>query len=713
MTSHQLKTRLRFGLALLAGGIALGVSAPASAQTGYGVPLHQEDSGLALSRHLRTLAEAPRNLGALTGAAKAALELGDAQAAATFYARAEEIAPRDGRIKAGLGSAFVAMEQPQAALKFFEDARLLGAPEGEFAADRGLANDLLGNPAQAQRDYAIAMRTHDSDELRRRMALSKAISGDRAGALAAIDGQLRRQDRAAWRVRAFVLALTGDAGGATEAVRALMPAQALAMQPFLTRLPTLRPADRAMAVHFGHFPGDGAPAQMANGVPQQYASVSPAVPRNIAPHAHSGPAISAVPPASATSGAGATPVRRTPAPASTLGSRRQAYGQSGSSYGEERDLLRGSGTVRRRGESETPRAEQPTRVARSDAPLVAQQPAAGASGRRSVSQSNDPLARASVAARPAQNPDGPAATRSAGLTPAPVPVTGQNATAPVQRLPSSVPAPGATQFADASAARPIAGPVQGPPAGASPPVAVSPVVTRTAPANLLPNAATAPSSQVAISAAAEPGGTASGGSSGPTNLLPSSTASSAQPQAPAAALSSVTPPASSAATEAPAITAPVATGLSSGLADIAAAIRALPSAEEPKQESKPAVKSAEVSSKPTAKPVEASSKSAAAAARKDAVADPALASRHWVQLASASDALALSEYKRLKAKAPKLLADTTAWKAAFRSTNRVLVGPFDDQKDAQSLVNALAKANIDAVPWTSAAGQEIVKLAAQ
>jgi hypothetical protein len=43
--------------------------------------------------------------------------------------------------------------------------------------------------------------------------------------------------------RAFVLALTGDANGATEAVRAVMPAQAAAMQPFLTRLPTrgLRP----------------------------------------------------------------------------------------------------------------------------------------------------------------------------------------------------------------------------------------------------------------------------------------------------------------------------------------------------------------------------------------------------------------------------------------------------------------------------------------
>ena len=99
--------------------------------------------------------------------------------------------------------------------------------------------------------------------------------------------------------------------------------------------------------------------------------------------------------------------------------------------------------------------------------------------------------------------------------------------------------------------------------------------------------------------------------------------------------------------------------------------------------------------------------------REAAAAGASSPSRHWVQLASAPDALAASEYKRLKAKAPKLLADTEAWKAPFRSSNRVLVGPFQDQKDAQSLVNALAKANIDAVPWNSAEGQEIVKLAAK
>jgi tetratricopeptide (TPR) repeat protein len=690
MTSYQLKTRFRVGIALLAGGIALAGAGSATAQTGYSAAIYQEDSGTALSRHLRTLAESPRNLGALTGAAKAALELGDAQAAATFYARAEEIAPRDGRIKAGLGSAFIAMEQPQAALKFFEDARSLGAPEGEYAADRGLAYDLLGNPAQAQRDYATAMRTNDNDELRRRMALSKAISGDRAGALAAIDGQLRRQDRAAWRVRAFVLALTGDANGATEAVRAVMPAQAAAMQPFLTRLPALRPADRAMAVHFGHFPGDGSPVQMANVAPQQYAGVSPAVPQAISPPAYSTvPAYSTPPRATSTA-----PARRTatPTPAPSATTRRPGYGVSGSDYADERDFLRGSGPTRRRGVSRSAQPEQPTRVARTDVRVPAP-------GRSSAAQSNDPLARASVSNRPTQNPASSGSSQSAMQRPVVTtpPSTSQVATAPVQRQPVSTPAPSPTQYAGVPATRPFA-PVQGPPVGSTPPVAVSPVIQQPAPANLLPNVATAAPSQ------ANPTVPAAGASIG---LAPSSAqALPVQPQTPATTIASVTPSASSVSAEASAVTAPAATGLSSGLADIAATIRALPSTgEETKSESKPAVKLAEATPKPAAKP--------AATAKKEVATGASSPSRYWVQLASAPDALAASEYKRLKAKAPKLLADTEAWKAPFRSTNRVLVGPFPDQKGAQSLVNALAKANIDAVPWTSAEGQEIVKLAAK
>lgn len=717
MTSTQIKKQLRFGMALLAGGMALGAVGPAAAQTGDGTfPSYQEDAGAALSRHLRALAESPRNLSALTGAGKAALELGDAQAAATFYARAEEIAPRDGRIKAGMGSAFLAMEQAEAALKFFEDARALGAPEGEFAADRGLAHDLLGNPAQAQRDYALAMRMNDNDEVRRRMALSRAISGDRAGALSVIDAQLRRQDRSAWRVRAFVLALTGDAKGATEATRAVMPAQASAMQPFLTRLPTLRPAERAMAVHFGRFPGD-APVQMADATPQQYASASPSLSQGIAPQPYSN------------SGTSALPARRAPLPepVSTASRRRPGYGEAGPGYSEERDVLRGSGSSRRRGVSQPvqPRAEparpeqQPTRMARVETRLPApirssSPPTSSLRSNSTVSQSNDPLARASVARKPVQ-------TATNGL-----PANTQPASAAVQKPAATTSAPAVPRLAPSvmqnagtsiSAPRPILPEAQGPPAGASPPVAIAAnTAPQSGPVNILPSAAAPTVSAAGPVAEASPDASSANQL---TNLLPTTITSGAATPG----ISAVTPPASSVSAEAAPTPAPASPAVTSGLADIAATIRALPSEGEVTEEPKPAAPKAKAEPKQPVRLAEATAKPPASKAKvetaktapiKKADADEGKApSRHWVQLASAPDALAASEYKRLKAKAPKLLSDTTGWKAPFRSTNRVLVGPFDDQKEAQALVNALAKANVTAVPWKSEDGQEIEKLPAK
>jgi Flp pilus assembly protein TadD len=264
MTSTKFnKLRLVFGL--MAGAASLGtLSVGAQAQTGP--TAYREDAGTALTRHLRSLADNPRSLHALMGAAEAALELGDPQAAITFFARAEEVAPRDPRVKAGFGSAFLQMEQPQSALKFFMDARSLGIAESSIAGDRGLAYDLLGDPKQAQQDYRLALRVKNDPEIERRLALSLAITGDKAGAMAAIHNQLQRQDRAAWRTRAFILALTGDAAGATQAVRSVMPGSAAAMQPFLSRLTALDAAGRAKAVHFGHMPA-GIGTQVAQAAP--------------------------------------------------------------------------------------------------------------------------------------------------------------------------------------------------------------------------------------------------------------------------------------------------------------------------------------------------------------------------------------------------------------------------------------------------------------
>src|SRR3546814_11685044 len=71
------------------------------------------------------------------------------------------------------------------------------------AADHGLAHDLVGNNAEAQANYRLALARRSDDEVARRLAVSLAISGDRAGFESALLPMLQRQDYAAFRARAF------------------------------------------------------------------------------------------------------------------------------------------------------------------------------------------------------------------------------------------------------------------------------------------------------------------------------------------------------------------------------------------------------------------------------------------------------------------------------------------------------------------------------
>ena len=124
-------------------------------------------------------------------------------------------------------------------------AQQLGAPLATFGCDRGLAYDLLGQQAKAQADYRAALGGRDADEARRRLALSLAISGDKRR-------RARRRSRrsppraipAVARVRAFVLALTGDSNGAMAAIDAAMPGSWSRVSPFLQRLPVASPPAR-------------------------------------------------------------------------------------------------------------------------------------------------------------------------------------------------------------------------------------------------------------------------------------------------------------------------------------------------------------------------------------------------------------------------------------------------------------------------------------
>lgn len=206
----------------------------------------------ALAEQMRVLAANPSDVNAMVRAGELTLKLDDPTAAAGFFARAERIDPSNPRIKARKGTLLVMAGRPGEALQRFAEAEALRGDVRQFAADRALAYDLIGEQERAQREYRLALREGPADETLRRYALSLGISGQRDLALQTIDPLLRRSDRGAWRARAFILAMTGDASGAERIAASMMPGGlGQGLQPFFDRLPRLGPADRAFAVHFG------------------------------------------------------------------------------------------------------------------------------------------------------------------------------------------------------------------------------------------------------------------------------------------------------------------------------------------------------------------------------------------------------------------------------------------------------------------------------
>jgi len=422
---------------LLAGG-------PAIAQTNGAWP--QESPGDALSRNLKTLAANPRSVDALTGAGRAALEVGDAQAALTFLARAEDESPRDGRIKMWIASALVQLEQPHAALKFFRDAVELGVPEAELARDRGLAYDITGDQRRAQRDYRLALQRGRDPEATRRLALSLAISGEREPALRVLDEAFPVREPAEERTRALVLALTGDLAGAERAIDSRMAGpQAAALAPFLARLPALSPADRALAVHLGHFPQDGrsAPASSyaLNDFRSQVASPAPnlaagrpdplqpglgrstgALVRAAPAQTEPGPASSPPPPARAPAPRGAAPPVRFP-PA-------QPQASAPAQQGPAVIALEGSVDIGRGRAATTPAPKPaPAASAEETAPPVADPPALAPPVRSrpnrladlaaTVAKIDAPPPAHAAASKPKAAPAKPAATEAAAKKKAP------------------------------------------------------------------------------------------------------------------------------------------------------------------------------------------------------------------------------------------------------------------------------------------------------
>lgn len=210
---------------------------------------------LRLSSALSRLGRDPRDINALIDAGNAALAMGDADAAVGFFRRADQVAPRDGRVKAGLAGAMVRKGDPLSAIPLFEEAERAGAVPASIAADRGLAYDLVGDNATAQRFYRVALAQGADPDVTMRLALSQAMAGDRRGSEATLLPLLRDQDKSAWRTRAFALAILGQVDEAVRISQTVLPEQlAAAIAPYLRYMPTLTAAQQAAAANLGSFP---------------------------------------------------------------------------------------------------------------------------------------------------------------------------------------------------------------------------------------------------------------------------------------------------------------------------------------------------------------------------------------------------------------------------------------------------------------------------
>jgi Flp pilus assembly protein TadD len=250
-------------LFLALGAAALAGAPDARAQVAVGTA--GESPADALARNMKTLGSKPRDFEALVGAGRASLALGDTQAAAGFFGRADEVWPASPLPQAGMGAAMAQEGDGATALQFFARAAQRGATQSMIGADRGLAYDLLGQHSQAQADYRAALLGRDRDEARRRLALSLAITGKKGEALSMLSPLMARGDAGGARCRAFVLALSGDIAAAKAAIDAAMPGSSAHMAYFFQKLPGLRSDQKAAAVNLGIFPGNG--VQVASAAP--------------------------------------------------------------------------------------------------------------------------------------------------------------------------------------------------------------------------------------------------------------------------------------------------------------------------------------------------------------------------------------------------------------------------------------------------------------
>lgn len=616
-----------------------------------------------LNANLARLGRNPRDVAALIGAGDAALALDDPRAAAGFYARADAIDSGNGSIKAGLARVNLKLQNPAEALRLFDHAARLGYPDATILADRGLARDMTGDQAGAQRDYQAALqKTPDDGELLRRYAASLGIAGQVEASDKVMQPLFYKSDRAAWRYRAFILAMNNRQADARKIASQTMPEQlANAIIPYMQKMPYLTPAQKAAAVHFGHFPTQIGTSIAAIVVTPPAPGYGPAIPVAAAPTA-----VAAAP-------------AKTP-------KRESAQDRRARRLAEQRQ--RREATRLARAEAAKPAA------ATTPAPAPRPMPAPAAS-----------------ALTPAPTPVLAVATPPATTPPAPTPMV-QPLPAPAQKLAASVqtvqplPAPAQQPASPAQTVqptpvpaqpvRPVASaganaPVQGPPAPGFESVDTAPAAT--------PAHATGAVTLAQANSAAAP-------------VAPAAEQLAAKPAAPPAAPQPDPQATRSLADIIRAIDVPEAERQASVAAVDLTEIAALQAARRAERQSAAAIAAEKAKKAAAAKAkVEADAKAKKEAEEKKKLA--ANPSRNWLQVGIGASKSGLSFTMKALRKQYDSLSAQDGWSASWGRTNRLLVGPFPSFARAKALEDKIKAAGGDAFAWKSDAGEVVEPLGGQ
>jgi len=625
--------------------VAVRAQTPATAPAVEPVPSRE---ALELSAALSQLSRDPRNVDALVNAGVAASKLGDFEAAVGFFKRGQALAPNNARLLAGLAGALVRQGDAASAIPLFARAQAAGAPALSLAADRGLAHDLIGDPASAQRYYAQALAAGiDVEEVTRRLGISQAISGDDSAMEKTLLPLLKKQDKAAWRARAFGLAIVGQEKEANRIVRTLLPGSlANSITPYLQYMPRLTRAQQAAAANLGVFP--------------RASEIGRDEPR-----------IAALAPVGSVRDAGKSLV---PA-GQPLGA-----GKRGASALSQRELRRQAKEAEDRARREAKLAEEQRKretrlaLASSRQPRVAPPDIQPARDDTPAQDGGFSVQREAAVPKVAEilagrNAPAPAV---AAVAAAPSPVPSSTPAPPVQPQPAPALAPALA----AAAATPA---VSMPPASVAAPGA--PVASAPAAS---PQVAAAPGEPLAAPPVARPPVAASAFD---LSRLPSSSAPAASPTQPPAQAAPV-PVAATAPAPAPA-PEPSFGDLFADLGKPTTAAAPVAGAVDLRK-IKP--------KRPPPKPEVEVQKP-----------KPSHPSRIWVQLGVGQKLAALGQdWRKMEKAYPALLKGRKPFTARLGQTNRLLTGPFASQKEASKFIDGLIKAGASRpMVWTSPAGEVV------